>query len=148
MKELNKEILEKVAVWLEAGAPHEQSRGMGFHMAWTGTESRIVFSSENGPQPWISPSCGTVGCIAGAIVQFTHCTLNYDDVIYVANSIVGGNTNSDGTHSLFYPEDLFHEDGREGYYATPQEAAIAVRHFMEHQNGEAAWAAAGFTRKY
>ncbi len=146
---MNTEILEKVAQWLEAGAPHEQSGGMGFHMGWLTTElSTVLECSDRELDPWVSPSCGTVGCIAGAVVQFTRgSSLGYEDLAHEANKIIGGNTYLDGTYSLFYPADLYHEDGREGYYATPQEAAVAVRHFMVHQDGVSAWDAAGFSRR-
>ncbi len=108
-------------------------------------ETVLAFNDAEELGPWVSPSCGTVGCIAGAIVQFTRgSSLGYDDLVHEANRIIGGNTYMDGSYSLFYPEYLYHEDGREGFKATPQEAAVAVRHFMKHQNGRAAWAAAGF----
>lgn len=147
--ELNKEILEKVAQWLEAGAPHEQSRGMGFAMQYLGVDADDYFEQLTMYEghDWIKEGCKTVGCIAGAVVQFSgqDPTVDGIDVELEANKILYG-TNDYGNllGQLFYPE--FYKEGRTAFDATPAEAAVAVRHFMEHEDPEAAWAAAGFTR--
>ncbi len=61
---MNVELLTKIAEWLEAGAPHEQNRGMRFDM-----EHIIMLPSENEAQKenW----CGTSCCIAGAAIAFS-----------------------------------------------------------------------------
>lgn len=59
---MNVKVLERVADWLERGAPHEQARGMKFDMLPMIAVTKDTATSEN----W----CGTACCIAGAAITF------------------------------------------------------------------------------
>ena len=59
---MNVKVLERVADWLERGAPHEQARGMRFDMMPMIAVTKDTATSEN----W----CGTACCIAGAAITF------------------------------------------------------------------------------
>lgn len=62
MAKLKEKAFEKVLAWLDAGAPHEQARGMKFDMA----EFVTVGSNTTADENW----CGTACCIAGAALVF------------------------------------------------------------------------------
>lgn len=59
---LNKAYLEPVLKWLDAGAPHDLSRGMQFQMR---SILNLPFETSR-DQNW----CGTACCIAGAVIAF------------------------------------------------------------------------------
>lgn len=54
-------IFDRVAKWLEAGAPHTATRGMKFDM-----HNLLVLNDPNPTADW----CGTSCCIAGAVLAF------------------------------------------------------------------------------
>lgn len=57
---LNVELFDRIATWLEAGAPHEQNRGMVFDMV-----PQIAVTSGSTADNW----CGSACCIAGAAIS-------------------------------------------------------------------------------
>lgn len=145
---MNKRKLERIAKWLEAGAPHK-GRIAGFDMEHFRKEI-----TENGPRyeyyNFLRPNeeperCGAICCIAGAAVQFEQDSrspskaLNgvqrgtaYDDL---AADILGITNRQ--AKMLFFAED---EDGEQLWdlsSITPAWAARCVRKLME--TGEVDW---------
>lgn len=128
---LNIAALDRVAKWLEAGAPHTATPGgipvTGFDM------SRGVAIDDKG--------CGTVCCIAGAVCQFEGITnaevagmlaekgwgeLGWWDtggVASQAQEILG--LTSEQADSLFTPEGYASEEWEDAY--RPLTAALAAR---------------------
>lgn len=142
---MNMELLEKVAQWLEAGAPHEVTGGMGFDMETYG--ATVNYEYQDWVREWNNPACGTVGCIAGAINQFAGNNTNGWRGPWDAVEALGV---SDGglRHKLFIlfqPNDISDDDSEydpdfdydSAWDASPQQAAKVVRHFMT--TGEVDW---------
>lgn len=155
---MNTEILERVAIWLEAGAPHAEAEGTAFNMQYDFIETdnlrsrNVEFDGRLAEQ--LNTDCGSIACIAGAIVQFTDgletvLTMREryhgNGIFRRAEEIVGAERLS--LEDLFFPENLIDEESqRTGYDATPEEAAKVVRHFIK--TGKIDWKVAGFTRMY
>lgn len=128
--EEGRKTLEEVYQWLEAGAPHATSNGSAFTMEYWDQpigeilEGASVYSDNVG-------ACGTAMCIGGAIEQFSGVDA-YEHIL--------GVDGSDEDDKVIILQQLFHpdENGYEkGYYATPQQAAKVVRHFID--TGEVDW---------
>jgi hypothetical protein len=120
---MNIELLKKVAEWLEAGAPHQQTGGMGFDMRYFGVTNGCF----NNPPSWITPECGSVGCIAGAVNQFSGVNIFTGDANTAFKALgVYDEELQDKLHTLFYPEE--YEDA---WYAPPEKVAKVVRHFIK-----------------
>jgi hypothetical protein len=121
--------LDKVATWLEAGAPHT-STAAGREIAEFDMQLGVV------PQD----SCGTACCIAGAVVQFENLGNpdntgwipfhGYDGVGQLAKDAL--ELNYDQSQSLFLPwNDFVGEGVQESDFSDPALAALVVRHFMK-----------------
>ena len=148
----NKQILEQVYDWLKAGAPHEQSHGMGFDMQY------VTIDVENEEVPggtlreWIDyTECGTVGCIAGAIVQFHRgrpCELDerYPTEAEAAR-IMGyysGSADYDRAMELFYPDlpDEHFVNSKSPYDSTPEQVAKVLREYIDSDGKNVDWSLA------
>lgn len=117
---MNKERLEEVAQWLEAGAPERI-----FNM------NRLLDASmSSAKKNW----CGTECCIAGYVVtRYIPQDVNFDRIEVNATELLGLKENV--SNALFYPKVLGSEDSF--YYwedITPIQAAQAVRNVMKHNN--------------
>lgn len=119
--------LEHVALWLEAGAPHVEVEGQavdGFDMSYG---------------VLVSPQCGTICCIAGAVCQFNRPFIlddvdfgneeeapfwdwGEDGVFYRAIKLLG--ISQDDAEILFTPEIPYSE-------ITADDAAKTIRKFLE-----------------
>ena len=139
---MNRELFEKIAQWLEAGAPHEPG-GIGFNMAYTYCDD----CSNHAEQEW-NQGCGTVMCIAGAALVFdpdTKDTASHisdmDETEGYARRNLG--ISEEDADALFYPDfspDRYYgRDESMNYYhmITPQQAAETIRHYMD--TGEVKW---------
>ena len=116
----NVSILEEVADWLEAGAKHTVDHPINFDMRY--------FYRKN--------HCGSVACIAGAIVQFNNGvdldTLELSGILLEAKSVA--NLTDEESNYLFAPADdpeqledygVCHEDIDSHW------AARTIRHFIK-----------------
>lgn len=140
---MNVEKLMRVVEWLEAGVP-VVDKMVGFNMAGIIEPAGIYYAVQNDGSEYF-PECGTVCCIAGALVQFemqdrlgqmADCDDEaYDAGFVVNNSIIEtgsllADIDGDTGIRLFIPNiDL----GR----ATPAEAAKVLRNFIE--SGKITW---------
>lgn len=135
---MNIELLDRIATWLEAGAPHES--GISFNMNY-------LYSSNAG-EAWIDgemveQDCGTACCIAGAALQFggKPDLINPDDFdadqdergFEEAAKLIGMEYKD--AHALFYPEETSPFDHYEEI--TPEYAARVVRKLIK--TGEVDW---------
>lgn len=153
----NKQILEQVYDWLKAGAPHEQSHGMGFDMQYVMIDVENEEVPGGTPREWIDyMECGTVGCIAGAIVQFHRgrpCELDerYPTEAEAAR-IMGfhsGSADYDRAMELFYPEvsdghfdnqlSWIYEEGENYYDSTPEQVARVLRKYIDTDGKVVDW---------
>lgn len=118
-----KQALIDVAVWLEAGAPHKGDVA-GFDLS-VGVEMR-------------DPACGTVCCIAGALVQFNEpvteklkAQMENDDydseynwsTIFERGMEIAG-LDDDDASALFEPDVWDRSE------ITPAQAALVIRHYV------------------
>jgi len=154
----NKDILEQVYNWLKAGAPHEESHGMGFDMQY------ILIDVEDEEVPggitreWNDyTECGTVGCIAGAIVQF-HRGGPFNGRYPIAGDaarIMGFHPDSadyDRAMELFYPEAFdghfdnqlswIYGEGKNYYDSTPEQVARVLRKYIDTDGKVVDWSLA------
>ena len=124
---MNKERLEEVAQWLEAGAPERK-----FNM-------NLLLDEEKGSanKNW----CGTECCIAGYVVtRYIPQDVNFDMIEEDATKLLG--LKESVSDALFYPKVLGSDDYSDslglhfGYWEdiTPIQAAQAVRNVMKHNN--------------
>lgn len=120
MTNMNKERLEEVAQWLEAGAPERK-----FNM------NRLLDTSmSSADKNW----CGTECCIAGYVVtRYKPFKLNLFRIEEDATELLG--LEPEVSDALFYPK-ILGTGEQVGYLddITPAEAAQAVRNVMEHNN--------------
>jgi len=118
---MNKERLEEVAQWLEAGAPERK-----FNM------NRLLDAPMSSAEKnW----CGTECCIAGYVVtRYIPQSVNLDRIEVNATELLGLKENV--SNALFYPKVLGSEDGFDDCWddITPIQAAQAVRNVMKHNN--------------
>ena len=124
---MNKERLEEVAQWLEAGAP-ERTFNMG----------RLLDDETGSPDNnW----CGTECCIAGYVVtRYIPQNVNLDQIEEDATELLGLEESVSDT--LFYPKVLGSIESVGGWDSetggweniTPAQAAQAVRNVMKHNN--------------
>lgn len=117
---MNKERLEEVAQWLEAGAPERR-----FNM------SRLLDEkTSSADKNW----CGTECCIAGYVVtRYIPFKVNFDTIEEDAAELLGLDLNT--SDDLFYPKILGSYSWDGGWEdITPTQAAKAVRNVMEHNN--------------
>lgn len=139
---MNIELLTEIAEWLEAGAPHEteQAKGATFHMDYVKkniNELYVTAYANLMENDWITPSCGTVMCIAGATLQFSGIELNHFNMskdMIKAGEILELDTVKYQT--LFEPWD-YYKIGAEDI--TPAMAAKTIRNLIE--TGEVVWPA-------
>jgi hypothetical protein len=128
-----KQALIDVALWLEAGAPHKGDVD-GFDLS-VGVAMR-------------DPACGTVCCIAGALVQFNEpvteklkSQMEYDDDDHEYNwGTVFRRGMAIAELTEEQAEALFEPDVWDRSEVTPAEAARVIRHFVE--TGEVDWGVA------
>jgi hypothetical protein len=124
---MNKERLEEVAKWLEAGAPERK-----FNM-------NLLLDEEKGStnNNW----CGTECCIAGYVVtRYIPQDVNFNMIEEDARKLLG--LKESVSNALFYPKVLGSDDysvswvSNCGYWEdiTPIQAAQAVRNVMEHND--------------
>jgi len=117
---MNKERLEEVAQWLEAGAPERI-----FNM------NRLLDAPMSSAEKnW----CGTECCIAGYVVtRYIPQSVNLDRIEVNATELLGLKENV--SNALFYPKVLGSEDSFDDWGdITPIQAAQAVRNVMKHNN--------------
>jgi len=117
---MNKERLEEVAQWLEAGAPERK-----FNM------NRLLDTSMSSAEKnW----CGTECCIAGYVVtRYKPLGWYGDEVEKDARDLLG--LDYPLSDALFYPKVLGSIDSFDDWEdITPAQAAQAVRNVMEHNN--------------
>jgi len=117
---MNKERLEEVAQWLEAGAPERT-----FNM------NRLLNDEAGSPDNnW----CGTECCIAGYVVtRYIPQDVNLDSIEKDARDLLGLDYHL--SDALFYPKVLGSEDSFDDWEdITHIQAAQAVRNVMEHNN--------------
>lgn len=119
-KKPNVSILEEVADWLEAGAKHTVDHPINFDMRYS---HRNI-------------SCGSVACIAGAIVQFNDNvdlnTLSDVDIMLEARSVA--NLTTEQSDYLFAPADYEEQLELYGIHhgnIDSQWAARTIRHFIK-----------------
>lgn len=126
--------LTKVAEWLEAGAPHVDLDGVeigGFNMS-----KGIEFNKRR--------SCGTVCCIAGALVQFSDNPMRkdtdmdepseevgWDDVMQSAAGVLGKNMYDEGVSELFMDAWVTKRELYDYDSVTPAIAARCIRHAID-----------------
>lgn len=114
--------LQRVARWLEAGAPHVDVNGREID----------AFDMTKGIE---RADCGTACCIAGALVQFdndpaTEFTGYWSDVLDDARRI-SGITNAEDASELFGLDDsAFYANERRFRGVKPEQAAKVIRHFI------------------
>lgn len=136
---MNHDLLNRIATWLEAGAPHETApNGSGFNMV---IAHHPAYEAWRDGEYVDDPDCGSACCIAGAAIQFAGLLVpeqeNQADprgLIYrKAAKLLGLSMNT--AISLFFPD----EDQFGGLYEdiTPQEAAGVIRHLQK--TGEVDW---------
>lgn len=124
---MNKERLEEVAQWLEAGAPERK-----FNM-----ETLLEVKTSSAVHNW----CGTECCIAGYVVtRYIPQDVNLDTIEKDASRLLG--LKEPVSDALFFPKTLdlkepvglfgSKTDGWENI--TPAQAAQAVRNVMKHNN--------------
>jgi len=125
---MNKERLEEVAQWLEAGAP-ERTFNMGRLLG----PSDANIAEKN----W----CGTECCIAGYVVtRYIPQDVDLDKIEEDATELLG--LKEPVSDALFYPKVLGSEGNFDNYLSimscweniTPIQAAQAVRNVMKHNN--------------
>jgi hypothetical protein len=129
---MNKAILEDVALWLEAGAPHVGDV-LGFNLS-VGVKARYDHETN---------TCGTVCCIAGAIVQFNEPVLKREELKEWVDNIPWGETGNEYGYGTVFRRasrlaeisecqalELF-EPSMDRSEVLPEQAAKVVRHFME-----------------
>ena len=133
--EMNIELLERTAKWLEAGAP-ERNFNMAVVVDWNAGWADSV------PANW----CGTTCCIGGYIWQQT---IAADDTRKINRALREGGICHDAADAagldrsvadaLFYPKSTSSGLTYEGGWSTitPAQAARAVRNVMER--GEPYW---------
>lgn len=117
---MNKERLEEVAQWLEAGAPERK-----FNM------NRLLDDETGSPDNnW----CGTECCIAGYVVtRYIPQSVDLDQIEEDATKLLGLDCHL--SDALFYPRVLGSEDSVGDWEKiTPIQAAQAVRNVMKHNN--------------
>ena len=117
---MNKERLEEVAQWLEAGAPERK-----FNM------NRLLnVETGSAKKNW----CGTECCIAGYVVtRYIPQDVNLGQIEKDARDLLG--LDYDLSDTLFYPKVLGSEDSVGNWKdITPAQAAQAVRNVMKHNN--------------
>ena len=117
---MNKERLEEVAQWLEAGAPERK-----FNM------NRLLnVETGSAKKNW----CGTECCIAGYVVtRYIPQDVNLDSIEEDATELLGLEESVSDT--LFFPKVLGSEDMVFCWDdITPAQAAQAVRNVMKHNN--------------
>lgn len=128
---MNHDLLNRIAVWLEAGAPHETApNGIGFNM---------VVAYEDSYEAWRdgkydTEDCGSACCIAGAAIQFAGLSVPHQSdqsdqlgpVYQKAAELLGLSMNE--AIDLFFPD----EDQFGGCWVgiTPQDAAKVIRHLQ------------------
>jgi hypothetical protein len=132
-----RKALERVARWLEAGAPHRDDNGVethGFNMSFA------VATGEYGHGVDLGNNCGTVCCIAGAVCQFQRIPFADFGGFFSANSGPGtvaqeylGLSDSEARY-LFMPFD-YHESHGMDY--TPAMGAATIRNFLH--TGDVVW---------
>ncbi len=149
----NHAVLDRIATWLEAGAPHEQHHGMTFDM------EKVISVDFDAADPTPQNWCGTTCCIAGAAVAFEFPDLIYGKIhiAHEARSDYPLSFWSDAKHllglsereadALFVPWAFYEEHDEEElsmfFFAdaiTPEIAARTIRHMIA--TGEIDWAAA------
>lgn len=153
MNKIQKRHLERVASWLESGAPH-----VGEIAAFDMNDTiSLMSSSQAGDLPWNKGvnknSCGTACCIAGAIVQFDledrqgkmaadwndACKRIEDSILTTAKKLAG--LNDKIANSLFCPCDQdFNDCGKtpiEYSDISPAIAAKTIRNFLA--TGKVIW---------
>lgn len=86
-------LLDPVLEWLDAGAPHSESK-LGFNMGYTITHE--------GPD-YAGNSCGTAVCIAGALMLFHGETYSPSLILHNAQQMLG--ITEDEGNDLFCPWD-------------------------------------------
>jgi len=120
---MNKERLEEVAQWLEAGAP-ERKFNMGTLL--DNFERKVVDNN------W----CGTECCIAGYVVtRYIPQDVNFDMIEEDATKLLG--LKESVSDALFYPKALSSDIDviiMNWEDITPIQAAQAVRNVMKHNN--------------
>jgi hypothetical protein len=142
MTGVNLPLLDKVAKWLEAGAPHtviyDDVVVAGFDMD-VGIASNVnednfdQYGDWNGGE---APGCGTTCCIAGAVIQFgsvpvqVNAGKEYPWYGVLEGAIMALNIEPLDAERLFKPE-------RMGRYSDPVKVAVVLRHFMV--TGEVDW---------
>lgn len=148
-------LFDRIATWLEAGAPHEDARGMCFSMA----DILLLRPREEG-KDW----CGTACCIAGAALTFgapdwvaaaprttysrlhnTEVIQNFDGVRYTtwdrATRMLG--LTEEQAQMMFAPWENDHPDDVERNWPESPDnidaawAARTIRRYMEH--GDIRW---------
>lgn len=115
--------LKRVARWLEAGAPHVEEKHLdGFDMS-IGVQHK--------------PTCGTVCCIAGAVVQFSDpIEVEFGDqrpwtrIRWAAQDLLG--ISDDDCDALFTPHGFADLDEQDAF--TPAHAAVVIRDYLATGN--------------
>lgn len=141
-------VLESVYQWLQAGAPHQQSKDSAFTMAYWRMDKDVI-SDEVIPYSDDLNACGTVMCIGGAIEQFDPLKRSAFQVITDELGILDDGLYGGKINGLFYPyseekytNEVDYEDEldimkEEAYNATPKQAAKVLRNFID--NKEVDW---------
>jgi hypothetical protein len=143
---MNRELLTKIAEWLEAGAPHEAGIST-FHMNYfiePMYEEEYAEDYEKGFLPNPIHGCGTACCIAGAAWQFHHkdnpenqgrylqdCHTDVADLLDLPYN---------DSHRLFYGEDP-EGDTVDLNKVTAEQAAKVIRHLLA--TGKVDWSISG-----
>lgn len=132
--EQGRKALEKVAAWLEAGAPHVQLEN-GLQVDHFNMEYAVQ----------VEPGCGTVCCIAGAVCQFEGLGLaNRDEDGSLDWNGEGGafdlasdylDISYEQSREMFCPWNSFSGD-EESFNSSARGAAV-IRYFLE--TGEVDW---------
>ena len=155
---LNIPALERVAAWLEAGAPESANHGLKFDM---GDTLCVTLSKDATADNW----CGTTCCIAGAAIAFErpdYVAMNIRssaalwgddeegdevDVLDPARDLLG--LTEDQADTLFIPWNCDRSDQQEAVPApwessiSPAWAARTIRHLIA--TGEVDWKATKVT---
>lgn len=136
----NPKPLVRVAEWLEKGAPHKTTNGatvFGFSM------KEGVLAYDKGAQ-----GCGTICCIAGAVVQFTQPVITDNQIL--EQQIPPNGRHNPGYGSVFAnarglcgmdfidASKLFEPDNVEEWGSIEaKKAAKVIRHYLK--TGEVNW---------
>jgi hypothetical protein len=143
---MNVDKLVRVAEWLEAGAP-TVGKLAGFNMADTIEYAPFSSATQNDGRH-MEHQCGTICCIAGAVVQFELQEIygemaDNDDAVMVKHEFVVGKSILTTAADIIGIDDdtadrLFVPAGVSLHNATPEQGATVIRELIA--TGEVNWA--------